>query len=117
VATGVVIAVVVAMVVVAVPVVVVVVTVLVVEEIVTTVVEGITGNGGTIVAVQVVASELKPEPVNVNTVLMLPDVGVTITSAVTLNAAYEVKSPVGDPITLRVQLMLVVAYGLTTKVP
>jgi hypothetical protein len=45
------------------------------------------GNGGTMVAVQVVARELKPEPVNVKTVLTVPDVGVTMMSAVTLKAA------------------------------
>jgi hypothetical protein len=39
--------------------------------------------------VQLVATELKPEPVKVNTVLMVPEVGVTMTSAVTLNVAYE----------------------------
>jgi len=81
----------------------------VVAGIVTTVVEGMTGNGGTIVAVQLVAAELKPEPVNVNTVLMLPDVGVTITSAVTLNPANGVRSSTGVPLTVRFQSMLVVA--------
>jgi hypothetical protein len=75
------------------------------------------GNGGTIVAVQVVAAELKPEPVKVKTELMVPDVGVTITSAVTLNVANGVMSSEGLPLTVRFHAILVVASGLTTKVP
>jgi hypothetical protein len=44
-------------------------------------------NAGTVTAVQLVAAELNPEPVKVNTVLTVPDVGVTITSGVTVKAA------------------------------
>jgi hypothetical protein len=40
-----------------------------------------------ILAVQLLAVEAKPEPVNVNTVFIVPDVGVTTTLAVTLNVA------------------------------
>jgi hypothetical protein len=67
--------------------------------------------------VQLVATELKPEPVKVNTVLIVPEVGVTTTSAVTLKNAYGVRSFTGVPLTASVQLVLVVAYGLTTKLP
>jgi hypothetical protein len=38
-------------------------------------------------AVQLVATELNPEPVKVNTVLTVPEVGVTIMSGVTLNGS------------------------------
>jgi hypothetical protein len=46
--------------------------------------------GGNIIAVQVSAVPLKPEPVNVKTVLTVPEVGVTMTSAVTLKTAHAV---------------------------
>jgi len=66
------------------------------------------GKGGVIVAVQDVATELKPEPVNVKTVLTVPEVGVTTTLAVTLNTARSMSSA-GVPLTCTVQLMSVVA--------
>jgi hypothetical protein len=58
------------------------------EMMVIAVVEGITGKGGNIVAVQELAVPLNPDPVNVKTVLTVPEVGVTMTSAVTLNTAH-----------------------------
>jgi hypothetical protein len=80
-----------------------------VETRVIPVVEGITGKGGYIVAVQVSAVPLKPDPVNVKTVLTVPEVGVTITSAVTLKMANGVRSCAGVPLTVRFQGMFVVA--------
>jgi hypothetical protein len=74
-------------------------------------------NAGTVTAVQLVARELKPEPVKVNTVLTVPDVGVTITSGVTVNDAAGVRSSTGVPSTFTFHGISVVAYGLTTKVP
>ena len=54
---------------------------------VTVVVIGRIGKGGITLAVQASAVPLKPEPVNVKTVLTVPEVGVTMMSAVTLNQA------------------------------
>ena len=75
------------------------------------------GNGGSTVAAQEPARELNPEPVNVKTVLIVPEVGVTTTLAVTLNTANGDRSFTGDPVTVMFHGMLVVAYGPTTKVP
>jgi hypothetical protein len=72
---------------------------------------------GVVVATQVVAAELNPEPVKVNTVLTVPDVGVTMTSGITVNAAPGVRSFAGDPSTTTYHEISLVAYGLTTKVP
>jgi hypothetical protein len=77
----------------------------------------VAGNGGIIVTVQPVASDSKPEPVNVNTVLTVPDVGVIITSGVTVNGSSGVTSFIGVPFTCTNHEISLVAYGLTTKVP
>ena len=61
-----------------------------------------------IVAAQWVDSELNPEPVNVKTVFIVPEVGTTTTLAVTLNIARSM-SLTGVPLTCTVQLMSVVA--------
>jgi hypothetical protein len=65
----------------------------------------------------VVAVELNPDPVKVNTVFLVPVGGVTYTLAVTLNTANGVRSFTGDPLTVMFHGMLVVAYGPTTKLP
>ena len=70
---------------------------------------GTVGKGGMIRALQVIAVELNPEPVNVNTVFLVPDVGVTTILAVTLNTAIAGMSFTGVPFTCTVQLMFVVA--------
>jgi hypothetical protein len=74
-------------------------------------------NAGTVTAVQVVAVELNPDPVKVNTVLIVPDVGVTMTSGITVKAAAGVKSSTGVPSTFTFHAISVVAYGPTTNVP
>lgn len=72
---------------------------------------------GTVAAVQDIAAELNPEPVKVNTVLTVPEVGVTMTSGTTVNAAGGVRSFTGDPSTSTFHAILLVAYAPTTKVP
>ena len=72
---------------------------------------------GIVTAVQDVAAELNPEPVKVNTELIVPDVGVTMRSGVTVNGSVGVKSFTGVPVTLTSHGISVVAYGLTTKLP
>jgi hypothetical protein len=74
-------------------------------------------NAGTVTAVQDVAAELKPEPVNVKTVFTVPEVGVTMTSGISVNAAAGVRSSTGVPSTLTFHEISLVAYGLTTNVP
>jgi len=74
-------------------------------------------NAGTVTAVQDVAAELNPDPVKVNTVLTVPDVGVTVTSGITVNPASGVRSFTGDPCTATFHAISLVAYGPTTKVP
>jgi hypothetical protein len=64
---------------------------------------------GTVMAVQNVAAELNPEPVNVNTVFTVPEVGVTTTSGITVNAASGVKSFTGDPTTFTFHAISLVA--------
>jgi hypothetical protein len=79
---------------------------------------GPSGNDGTVTAVQDAASDSNPEPVNVNTVLIVPDVGVIITSGVTLKGSAGVRSFIGVPFTCTSHGFLsLVAYGLTTKDP
>jgi len=56
-------------------------------------------NAGVVVAVQLVAVELKPEPVYVNTLLTVPEVGTTFTSGITVNGSAGVTSFTGDPCT------------------
>lgn len=74
---------------------------------------------GTILAVHIVAVEANPDPVNEKTEPTVPEVGVTVTLAVTLKIAH---SPVGMsfagvPLTVTFHLMSVVANGPTTKDP
>jgi hypothetical protein len=77
----------------------------------------VVANVGDVVAVHVAAVELNPEPVKVNTVLTVPDVGVIITSGVTVNDSSGVASFTGVPFTSKYHEISLVAYGLTTKVP
>jgi hypothetical protein len=74
-------------------------------------------NAGTVTAVHDVAAELNPEPVKVNTVLTVPEVGVTMTSGTTAKAADSVKSFTGVPSTSTYHLISLVAYEPTTNVP
>ena len=76
-------------------------------------------SGGAKVALQLVAIELKPDPVNAKIEPTVPVLGVTLTLAVTLKKACSPSgmSFAGVPRTVTFQLMFVVAYGPTTKVP
>jgi hypothetical protein len=72
---------------------------------------------GIMAAVQLVAKELNPDPVYVNTEPLVPVGGVTKMLAVTLNAAQAGISFTGVPLTVMLYGMFVVAYGPTTKLP
>ena len=72
---------------------------------------------GTVTALQDVAAELNPEPVKVNTVLTVPEVGVTMTSGTTVNATLGVTSFTGVPFTCTLHAISLVAYAPTTNVP
>ncbi len=73
--------------------------------------------GGWKDAVQVVARELNPAPANEKTEPIVPELGETVTLAVTLKDAKAGSSFRGEPFTVTFQFMFVVAIGPTTKLP